>query len=174
MTMVAIKMREDYSGDELRQLAATASDGAQARRLMSLAAIADGKNRAQAAEIGLMDRQTLRDWVHRFNAHGPQGLIDHKPSGRESCLTSEQKQELKQFVEEGPSNHVPGLVRWRRIDLAALVKQRFGVECHETTIGRILKELGFSHISPRPQHPRQDAQVIENFKKTSPAIWQKP
>jgi len=64
---VAIKMRDDYSGDELRRLASTVPNGVQARRLMALAAIADGKNRTQASAIGLMDRQTLRDWVIRFN-----------------------------------------------------------------------------------------------------------
>jgi transposase len=162
---VAIEMRDDYSGDELRRLASTVHNGAQARRLMALAAIADGKNRTQASAIGLMDRQTLRDWVIRFNEGGPDGLIDRKPTGRASKLSAAQKKELAQIVEAGPADHVPGLIRWRRIDLAKIVKQRFDVEYHETTIGSILKELGFSHISPRPQHPKQDAHVIEEYKK---------
>ncbi len=161
----AIKMRDDYSGDELRRLASTARSGMQARRLMALSSIADGESRADAAAVGLMDRQTLRDWVIRFNDEGPDGLINRKPSGRTSKLTATQKGELAQIVEEGPANHVPGLIRWRRIDLAKIVKQRFDVEYHETAIGSILKELGFSHVSPRPQHPKQDEQVIEEYKK---------
>ncbi len=171
---VAIKMRDDYSGDELRRLASTARDGAQARRLMALAGVADGKNRAAAAVMGLMEPQTLRDWVIRFNAEGPDGLTNRKSPGRGSKFTPAQKRELGQIIEEGPANHVPGLVRWRRIDLVHLARERFNVECHETTIGSILKELGFSHISPRPQHPKQDVQTIEEYKKTSLICWLKP
>ena len=151
---VAVQMRDDYSGDELRRLASAARDGEQTRRLMALAAIADGKNRTDAAAVGLMDRQTLRDWVIRFNEQGLEGLVNKKPPGRPSKFTAEQKRQLAEIVEEGPANHVPGLIRWRCIDLVPIVKERFGVECHKETIGRILRELGFSHISPRPQHPR--------------------
>ena len=163
----AILMRDDYSGEELRRLAAVACDGGQSRRLMALAAIADGKNRTQAAAVGLMDRQTLRDWVIRFNAQGPEGLINKKASGRPSKLTAEQRRELAEIVKEGPADYVPGLIRWRCIDLVPVVKKRFGVECHLATIARILHELGFSHISPRPQHPKQDEQAIAEYKKTS-------
>jgi len=163
----AIPMRDDYSSEELRRLAAVACDGGQSRRLMALAAIADGKNRTQAAAIGLMDRQTLRDWVIRFNEQGPEGLINKKASGRPSKLTAEQRRELAEIVRKGPADHVPGLIRWRCIDLVPVVKKRFGVECHLATIARILHELGFSHISPRPQHPKQDEQAIAEYKKTS-------
>ena len=161
----AVRIRDDYSGDELRRLASAARDGEQTRRLMALAAIYDGKNRTEAAAIGLMDRQTLRDWVIRFNGQGPDGLINKKPSGRLLKFTAEQKRQLTEIVEEGPANQVPGLIRWRCIDLVGVVKERFGVECHEATIGRLLKELGFSHISPRPQHPKQNEQAIEEYKK---------
>ena len=162
----AIKMRDDYSADALLVLARNSHDGAQTRRLMSLAAVAEGKPRLEAAAIGLMDRQTLRDWVIRFNEDGPDGLIDHKSSGRKSKLDDEHKSQLAQLVEEGPG--VPGLVRWRCIDLAVVVKERFGVDYHPATISRILHELDYSHISARPQHPKQDEEVIETFKKTSP------
>lgn len=161
----AVPMRDGYSGDELRRLASAAHNGNQTRRLMALAAIYDGKNRTEAAALGLMDRQTLRDWVIRFNEDGPDGLINKKPSGRPLKFTSEQKRQLAEIVEEGPANHIQGLIRWRCIDLVGVVKQRFGIECHQDTIGRILKELGFSHISPRPQHPKQDEQAIEEYKK---------
>ena len=164
----AIRMRNDYSADELRDLAKVCQDGAQARRLMSLAAVAEGKSRLEAALIGLMDRQTLRDWVIRFNDEGPQGLIDYKSSGRKSKLTDEQKGQLAQLVEEGPGDHVPGLMRWRCVDLAALVNEHFGVDYHPASIARILHELDYSHISARPQHPKQDEEIIETFKKTLP------
>lgn len=165
----ALRLREDYSAEDLRGLACKARDGAQVRRLMALAAVADGKRRAEAAAIGLMDRQTLRDWVVRFNAKGAEGLIDKTSPGRPPKLTPAQKQELRQVVEDGPEKHVSHLVRWRRADLAALAKARFAVDCHETTIGRMLRELGFSHISARPRHPEKDEQAAEDFKKTLPS-----
>jgi len=168
MMSAAIRMRDDYSADELLGLARTCQNGAQARRLMSLAAVSEGKSRLEAARVGLMDRQTLRDWVIRFNNEGPEGLIDHKSSGRKSKLTDEQKSQLALFVEEGPGDHIPGLMRWRCVDLAALVNERFGVDYHPATIARILHKLDYSHISARPQHPKQDEEVIETFKKTSP------
>jgi putative transposase len=165
----ALRLREDYGADDLRGFACKARDGAQARRLMALAAVADGKRRAEAAAIGLMDRQTLRDWVVRFNAEGAEGLIDKTSPGRPPKLTPAQKQELRQVVEDGPEKHVPHLVRWRRADLAAVAKARFAVDCHETTIGRMLRELGFSHVSARPRHPEKNEQAGEAFKKTSPS-----
>jgi transposase len=93
----AIRLRQDFGADELRRFAAKAKDGAQARRLLALAAVHDGMNRSEAARIGGMDRQTLRDSVHRFNQHGPEGLIDIKPPGRPSKLSAEQKEALKQL-----------------------------------------------------------------------------
>ena len=163
----AVRLREDYGPDDLRRLACKARDGAQARRLMALAAIVDGHSRADAAGIGLMDRQTLRDWVVRFNAEGPDGLIDRTSPGRPPKLTPAQKEEVRQLVEDVPGQHDADLVRWRRADLAVVVKERFAVDYHETTIGRMLRELGFSHISPRPRHPERDEQAAETFKKTS-------
>jgi transposase len=165
MMSAAITMRDDYSGAELRRLAAQSRDGGQARRLMSLAAVADGASRSEAAELGLMDRQTLRDWVIRFNLEGPAGLIARTSSGRRPKLSAAQKAELGRLVAAGPAAEAPGLARWRRVDLVAVVRQRFGIAYHETTIGRILRELGFAHISPRPRHPKQDGEVIAAFKK---------
>src|SRR3974390_2829279 len=98
----AVELRQDLGADDLRRFAARAKDASQARRLLALAAVLDGMNRAEAARIGGMDRQTLRDWAHRFNQHGPDGLIDIKPSGRPPRLSNEQKQILKQLVEDGP------------------------------------------------------------------------
>jgi transposase len=116
-----------------------------------------------------MDRQTLRDWVHRFNEHGPEGLLDSWSQGPAPRLSAEQRAELTHFVETGPNRAEHGVVRWRRIDLQRVIRERFGVAYHERTIGKILKALGFSHISARPRHPAQDARTIEAFKKISPA-----
>lgn len=116
-----------------------------------------------------MDRQTLRDWVHRFNAQGPAGLKDHRRRGNPRRLSAAQQAELAQIVETGPDRAVDGVVRWRRIDLQRVIGERFGVAYHERTIGKLLKALGFSHISARPRHPKQDGAVVEAFKKTSRA-----
>ena len=115
-----------------------------------------------------MDRQTLRDWVHRFNAHGPDGLKDSWSKGNPPRLSADQQAELAQLVETGPDRVVHGVVRWRRIDLQRLIAERFGVVYHERTVGKILKQLGFSHISARRRHPAQDGQTIAAFKKTLP------
>ena len=164
----AVKVRADYSAVALRRLAAGTKNANQSRRLLSLAAVMDGMNRAEAARIGGMDRQTLRDWVHRFNADGPNGLLDSWSKGPEPRLSAEQRAAIAQLVEIGPDRAVHGVVRWRRIDLQRIIVERFGVAYHERTIGKLLKTLGFSHISARPHHPAQDARTIEAFKKTSP------
>lgn len=165
----AVKMRTDYSAAELRRLAKETKDVKQARRLLSLAAVLDGMSRADAARVGGMDRQTLRDWVHRFNAQGPEGLTDHWNGGYEARLSPAQKAELVQIVETGPDPAVDGVVRWRRIDLQKMIKERFGVDYHERYVGTLLKELGFSHVSARPRHPAQETRIVEEFKKTSRA-----
>ncbi len=112
-----------------------------------------------------MDWQTLRDWVHRFNERGPEGLLDSWSKGPAPRLSAEQRAEIAQLVETGPDRAVHGVVRWRRVDLQRLIAKRFGVTYHERTLGKILHQLGFSHISARPRHPAQDAQTIEAFKK---------
>jgi transposase len=150
-------------------LAAASKHANQSRRLLSLAAVLEGMNRTDAARIGGMDRQTLRDWVHRFNERGPEGLKDDWVHDRPRRLTTAQQAELAAIVETGPDRAVHGVVRWRRVDLQRLIAERFGVEYHERTIGKLLKHLGFSHISARPRHPGQDGQTIAAFKKTSRA-----
>jgi transposase len=165
----AVSLRTDYSPFKLRQLAKHCKDTSQSRRLLSLAAVLDGMSRAEAARIGGMDRQTLRDWVHRFNAQGPEGLKDLHGGGQRSRLTPAQKDELVAIVETGPDPAVDGVVRWRRVDLKRVIRERFGVDYHERHVGTLLKELGFSHMSGRPRHPAQDARMIDMFKKTSRA-----
>ena len=163
----AVRMRTDFSAGALRRLAAATKNANQSRRLLSLAAILDGMSRTEAARIGGMDRQTLRDWVHRFNERGPDGLKDTWSKGHPPRLSIEQRAELAQVVEIGPDRAVHGVVRWRRIDLQRLIAERFGVAYHERTVGKILHQLGFRHISARPRHPAQDERIVAEFKKTS-------
>jgi transposase len=165
----AVRLREDYSAEELRALARRSKDVNQSRRLLSLAAVRDGMDRRSAARIGGMDRQTLRDWVHRFNALGPEGLIDNWTDGPKPRLSGEQLAQFATLVEAGPDREKDGVVRWRRIDLKRVIAERFGVDFHERYVGKLLKKLGFSHISARPRHPAQDARIVEAFKKTSRA-----
>ena len=104
-----IKMRTDYSAPQLRVLAKSAKTNSQSRRLLSLAAVLDGMNRTDAARIGGMDRQTLQDWVHRFNQLGPDGLCDLHAGGVEPRLSADQKAELAALVDAGPDLSVePG------------------------------------------------------------------
>jgi transposase len=166
----AISIRDDFEAEELRVLAGRVKDANQARRLLAIAAVLDGLDREEAARIGGMDRQTLRDWVHRFNAQGPDGLINLKPPGRPSRLSDEQKEQLCELVEAGPDPQQDGVARWRCVDLKRVLGQRFGVDLSEVRLGQVLKELGFSHISARPRHPAQNPQAITAFKKTSP-LW---
>lgn len=170
----AVELREDFEADEVRRLALKAKDANQARRLLALAAVYDGMDREEAARIGGMDRQTLRDWVHRFNEQGPDGLINAQSPGRPSKLSVEQKAELQQLVEAGPDPQIHGVVRWRCVDLKRVLGERFAVDLSEVSLGRVLKQLGYSHISARPRHPAQDAQAIAAFKKTSPLWSQRP
>ncbi len=164
----AIALRQDFGADDLRRFAREASDGDAVRRLLALAAVYDGMTREEAARIGGMDRQTLRDWAHRFNSQGVAGLTNVKPPGRPSKLSADHKEVLRQLVEAGPDPVKDGVVRWRCVDLKGVLQQRFNVDLSEVSVGRILKELGFSHISARPRHPGQGAEAIETFKKTLP------
>lgn len=120
-------------------------------------------NRSDAALIGGMDRQTLRDWVPRFNATGPDGLLDQWSAGPTSRLSPEQQSDLAAIVEKGPDRAVDGVVRWRRIDLKRIINERFGVDYDTRYIGKLLHKLGFSHISVRPHHPAQDVHDVEEF-----------
>jgi len=163
-----VPLRPDFDAANLRLVAKRCRDSRQTRRLLALAAVYDGMSRAEAAKVGGMDRQTLRDWVHRFNDEGMDGLTNRKGAGRPRLLSDEQMKELGEIVETGPDPAVDGVVRWRRIDLKWVIEKRFDVVYSERGISRLLGELGFARISARPQHPRQDERIIAAFKKTSP------
>src|SRR5271168_3076411 len=169
----AIAVRTDFTAGEVRQFAKLAQDAAQARRLLAIAAVLDGASREGAAKIGGMDRQTLRDWVIRFNEQGPDGLVNKSSPGAPGKLTDEHKAFLTRLVEEGPIPAVDGVVRWRACDLIMRLHEEFGISVSDDTVYRALKDLSFSHVSARPKAYRQDTDAMEAFKKTFPPAWRK-
>jgi transposase len=136
--------------------------------MLALAVVLDGADRRTAAETCSMDRQTLRDWVHRYNAEGLRGLHDLKTPGPKPKLTAEQQAELAKLVEAGPDPACHGVVRWRHVDLRDELERRFGVVLHERSVGKLLAKLGYRRLSVRPRHPQADEEAQEAFKKTLP------
>src|SRR3954447_1710673 len=142
--MVAVAIATGRTPAELRALARRERDGRVSARLLALANALDGMSRGEAARAAGMDRQTLRDRVHRYSAEGLAGLRDRSRSGRKPRLTPGQEAELAAAVERGPDPDRDGVVRWRRIDLKALIETRFAVRLHERTVGKVLRRLGFT------------------------------
>lgn len=159
--------RTDVSAEELRQAARRSKDTAQSRRLLALALVLEGHTRTAAARAAGMDRQTLRDWVIRYNEAGVDGLCDRPRSGRPPRLNTTQMAALARLVEDGPDVAVHGVVRWRCVDLKAEIQTRFGVTLSERQIERLLKRLKFARLSVRPRHPQADEATQQSFKKTS-------
>src|SRR4051795_10444437 len=157
--------------------------------MLALGLVLEGASREEAARAAGMDRQTLRDWVHRYNDEGLAGLRDRPRSGRRPRLTAGQEAELVTAVEQGPDPDRDGVVRWRRVDLQALIEARFAVRLHERAaprarlgplfavglperwVGKVLRRLGFPRLSVRPRHPKADEAAQEAFKKASPSWW---
>jgi len=164
----ALALRRDFTADELKRLARSSRDSNQTRRLLALAVIYGGGSRSEAAETGAVSRQIIRDWVERFNAEGPAGLINRKAPGNPSKLDDAQRAELVQIVERGPMPAVDGVVRWRLVDLVAWVWATFGISLSEATMSRELKALGLAKVSARPRHYAQNEEAMAVFKKTSP------
>jgi transposase len=169
----AIGLRGDFSSGELRRRARASRDAKQVRRLLALAAIRDGGSRSEAARVGGVGLQIVRDWVLRFNAEGPEGLVDRKAPGKAPTPNAEQRAALARAVEEGPQPWRDGAVRWRLIDLVQWLWEAFGVSVSETTVGRELRALGFRKLSARPRHYAQDPEAAEAFKKASPSAWRR-
>ena len=165
--------RGDYTSTQLRALSGRCTDGAQVRRLLALALVLDGYSRTEAAVLNGMDRQTLRDWVHRYNAEGVEGLKSRSSPGRAPALSERQMAQLRELVIQGPDPAIHNVVRWRCVDLQAEVARRFSVEVHENTISRWLHELGLTRLQPRPVHPQKNPEAELAFKKTLP-IWSEP
>src|SRR6202022_1169636 len=152
-------IRLDLTAKELRAAAGREQDGSAARRMLCLAMVLEGADRTSAAETCGMDRQTLRDWVHRYNAEGLPGLYDRKPPGARPKLTAEQRAALAAMVDAGPDLQGRGGVRWRRVDLRDELQRQFGVELHERSVGKVLKRLGYRRLSVRPRHPEADEEA---------------
>jgi transposase len=161
--------RSDLTADALRAIAAKSRDGAKVRRLLALGLILEGHSQAEAAKRSGMERQTLRDWVHRYNLEGVYGLTSGHGPGHPPSLTAEQMAKLKALVIEGPDPEKHGVVRWRCIDLRAEVARRFTVDVTEGAIGKWLRKLDLTRVKPRPYHPKKDAAAQEAYKRTSPA-----
>ena len=161
--------RLDHSASELRRAGGRCSDARAARRMLAIAHVLDGRSRAEAAELCGMDRQTLRDWVHRYNADGLAGLYDRpgRP-GPKPRLLPEQQAQIAAWIEQGPTRSEHGVVRWRCVDLREAIAKEFGVTLHEGTVGKLLRRLGLRRLSVRPQHPESDPAAQEAYKKTSP------
>ena len=169
----AIVVLTDYRSGDFRRIAQRVKKAAQARRLLAIAAMLDGAARQEAAKIGGMDRQTLRDWVIRFNEQGADGLINIPSPGVPPKLDARHRAFLARLVEDGPIPAVHGVVRWRACDLIMRMHAEFGLSVSDDTIYRALKDLGFSHVSARPKAYRQDPEAVEAFKKTLPPAWRK-
>jgi transposase len=159
--------RMDFSPTALRELAAHERDGAVVRRLLALAMILDGSSREEAARLNGMDRQTLRDWVHRYNTGGVEGLRPHVIPGRPPALSEARMEELRIMVLEGPDPERNQVYRWRCADLRDEITARWSVALHERSVARLLHRLNMTRLQPRPYHPKKDAAAQEAYKKTS-------
>lgn len=166
-----VALRSDYDAVRLRQLACRSKDAPQTRRLLALAVIYEGGSRTQAAEIGGVSLQTVRDWVLRFNAHGPDGLLDEKAPGQPSILSDAHRQRLSEMIESGPIPAVHGVVRWRLADLIQWLWEEIRIS--KQTLSRELRSLNFRKLSARPRHHAKSEAAVAAFKKTSPRVWRK-
>ena len=171
--MTAIPLRRDFDAAALRSVAKKTKDAAQARRLLALAAIYGGAMRTEAAKIGDVTLQIVRDWVVKFNAHGPDGLIDRKAPGQPPKLNDAHRAALMKMIEDGPTPAIHGVVRWRIVDLCQWVFEEFRIAIAEQTMSRELRKMGLRKLSARPRHHAQAEGAIENFKKVSRPAWRK-
>jgi transposase len=168
-----IPLRDDFDAAELCREARRSNDSGQTRRLLALAAIYEGSTRTEAARIGGVTLQIIRDWVMKFNAHGPSGLIAGKAPGQTPRLTSEHRAALARMIEDGPIPAVHGLVRWRLVDLCQQMFETFHVIVSPQTMSRELRAMDYRKLTARPRHHAQAANAIEDFKKVSRPAWRK-
>jgi len=167
MTMAVT--RTDLLAADLRCEAGRTSDAAAARRMLAIALVLEGYGRTEAARQCGMDRQTLRDWVLRYNEEGLDGLRNRAHGGGAVArLSAEQQAQFVAWVRSGPDPETDGVVRWRRVDLQKKLAAELGVQLHERSVGKLLRRCGFRRLSVRPRHPRADLSAQETHKKTSP------
>ncbi len=165
--MARVEITRGIEAKELRRMGRLEKSGRVAARKFAIANALDGMSRETSAQLAGMDRQVLRDWVHRFNAEGVEGLRDRPRSGRRCRITEEDKKKFCQVVEAGPDPKKDKLTRWRQIDLRDWLKAECGTNYHKRTVGKLLKRFGYSHISTRAVHPQNDPALLEDFKKSS-------
>jgi transposase len=168
-----IPLRTDFAAGGLRAAARQTKHAAQARRLLALAAIYDGASRTEAARVGGVTLQIVRDWVLRFNAEGPAGLVDRKAPGQASRLNDSHRAALAAALESGPIPAIHGVVRWRLIDLCQWLWEEHRVTVAKQTLSREVRALGYRKLSARPRHHAQAEGVVDLFKRTSPPAWRK-
>ncbi len=168
-----IPLRSDFDASQLRALARKTKNAPQARRLLALAAIYEGASRTEAARIGGVTLQIVRDWVLKFNAQGPDGLIDRKPPGQPTRLTQEHRAALAAIIESGPIAAVHGVVRWRLVDLIQWLWDEHRLPVSKQTLSREVRALGYRKLSARPRHHAKSEAAMEDFKKASPRVWRK-
>jgi transposase len=162
--------RTDLSVSALRALAGKTDDGPVVRRLLAIALVLEGHPRTAAALLNGMTRQTLRDWVHRYNAEGVEGLRSGTGPGRPPFLTEARMEELKEIVLTGPDPERHAVIRWRCADLCEEITERWSIKVCEQTMGRWLRRMKMTRLQPRPFHPKKDPEAEVAFKKTSPAL----
>jgi transposase len=170
---MAIALRDDFDAPGLRVAARKTKDAGQARRLLALAAVYDGATRTEAAQIGGVTLQIVRDWVLKFNADGPDGLVDRKAPGQPSRLNDTHRAALAKIIESGPIPAIHGVVRWRIVDLCQWVWEEFRVSIARQTLSRELRALGYRKLSARPRHHAQAPGAVEDFKKAFRRSWTK-
>jgi|TARA_Y100000294_G_scaffold103220_1_gene95851 transposase len=170
---LGIPLRTDYTADDLRRLSRCSSDSKQTRRFLALALIYDGSPRYEAARHANVDVQSIRDWVLRFNAEGPDGLIDRKSTGAPARLNAKQRAALARVVEDGPVPYLDGVVRWRLCDLVSWLHAEYRVTVSDSTLSRVLRDMDYRKLSARPRHHAQDPEAGEAFKKNSPPKWRR-
>ena len=168
-----IPLRSDFDASQLRTLARKTKNAPQARRLLALAAIYEGASRTEAARIGGVTLQIVRDWVVKFNAHGPEGLIDRKPPGQPPRLTQEHRAALAAIIESGPIPAVHGVVRWRLVDLIQWLWDEHRVPISKQTLSREVRALGYRKLSARPRHHAKSDAAVAALKKISPRVWRR-
>ena len=168
-----VPLRSDFDADGLRAIARRSKNGPQARRLLALAAIYDGASRTEAARIGGVTLQVVRDWVVKFNAHGPEGLLNRKPPGQPSRLTNAHRAALATQLDEGPIPAVHGVVRWRLVDLMQWLWEEFRLSISKQTLSREVRAMGYRKLSARPRHHQKSEAAVAAFKKISPPSWRR-
>ena len=168
---VPLSLRADFDASQVRAAARRTKDGPQARRLLALAAIYDGASRTEAATIGGVTLQIVRDWVVKFNAHGPEGLFDRKAPGQPSRLTDAHRAAVAALIESGPVPAVHGVVRWRLVDLCQWLWEEHHVRVAKQTLSRELRAMNYRKLSARPRHHAQADGAVELFKTASPPAW---